>query len=193
MSLTSGRLLGLVIGLCAVVLAVLVLARRVSPRHPVATRVIASVTLQMLGAAAGTVDEYNRAVAAIGVQSRRQASAAAEASRAAQQQQDAAGALQRAADALTRDLSQIRDDEKALAADDLTFMEPVDAATAALHQTGQDYAIEQRDAAASPRTAGRSATTREPSAATRALSKAPRHGRVRVAERPQLGPRVGNP
>ena len=52
MSLTSGRLLGLLIGLCVVVLTIVVLARRVSPRHPVATRVIASVILLMLGTAA---------------------------------------------------------------------------------------------------------------------------------------------
>ncbi len=52
MSLTSGRLLGLLIGLCLVVLAVLVLARRVSPRQPVATRVLASVILLALGTAA---------------------------------------------------------------------------------------------------------------------------------------------
>ncbi len=52
MSLTSVRLLGLLIGLCIVLLIIVVLARRVSPRHSVPTRVIASVTLLVLGTAA---------------------------------------------------------------------------------------------------------------------------------------------
>lgn len=52
MPLTSGRLLGLLIGLSIVVLAIVVLTSRVSTRHPVAIRVIRSVTLLALGTAA---------------------------------------------------------------------------------------------------------------------------------------------
>ena len=59
MPLTSVRLLALLIAACVAALVVVVLARRVWPRRPVATRVIASVALLVLGAATAG-DAVNR-------------------------------------------------------------------------------------------------------------------------------------
>ena len=106
---------------------------------------------------AGTVDDYNSAVAGLASQAQAEAHANATAAAQAQQQANAQAAQRRLDAAVSRadatfgsDLAAITDATKSLGGEDLSFHASLSEGASALAQARKDYAHEEHDVNASP-------------------------------------------